>query len=54
MRRAVLLLALTLGFSGAALPAEDAEALPRDSAEAARRAPRKAPAGLRVSPAPPS
>ena len=34
IRRAALLLAVTMGFSGAAQPAEDTEALPRDSADA--------------------
>jgi mono/diheme cytochrome c family protein len=34
IRRAALLLAVAMGFSGAARPAEDTEALPRDSAEA--------------------
>lgn len=34
IRRAALLLAVAMGFSGAAQPAEDAEVLPRDSADA--------------------
>ena len=34
IRRAALLLAVTMGFAGAAQPAEDTEALPRDSADA--------------------
>ena len=34
IRRAALLLAMAMGFSGAVQPAEDAEVLPRDSADA--------------------
>lgn len=34
IRRAALLLAVAMGLSGAAQPAEDAEVLPRDSADA--------------------